>query len=57
MVLVHLIQKTPLQFKFGEANQLKFVHQCEIPEDKLNFVNALIDELEPKELKNSDENE
>lgn len=57
MALVHLIQKTPLQFKFGEANQLKFVHQCEIPEDKLNFVNVLIDELEPKRLKNSDEKE
>ncbi|MDG0997848.1 MAG: transcription-repair coupling factor [Gammaproteobacteria bacterium] len=55
MALVHLIQKTPLQFKFGEANQLKFVHQCETSEDKLNFVNALIDELEPKELKNFDE--
>jgi len=49
MALVHLIQKTPLQFKFGKANQLKFVHQCETPEDKLNFVNALIDELESKE--------
>jgi hypothetical protein len=43
-----------MQFKFGEANQLRFVHQREAPEDKLNFMNGLLDELQPKELERPD---
>jgi len=53
-LLVSLIQKAPMQFKFGEANQLRFVHQREAPEDKLNFMNGLLDELQPKELERPD---
>ncbi|MFK7864110.1 MAG: transcription-repair coupling factor [Pseudohongiellaceae bacterium] len=45
MSLVQLIQHDPLTFKLTGANQLQFNHDCEDPEDKLHFIDQLLDKI------------
>lgn len=49
--LVTLIQEDSLHYKLGGANQLQFVHDCEDAEDKINFINALLEKFKLVEQK------
>ncbi|MFT4886328.1 MAG: transcription-repair coupling factor (superfamily II helicase) [Pseudohongiellaceae bacterium] len=43
--LVQLIQHDPMTFKLTGANQLHFIHDCEDHEDKLHFIDQLLDKI------------
>ncbi|MFT4748530.1 MAG: transcription-repair coupling factor (superfamily II helicase) [Pseudohongiellaceae bacterium] len=43
--LVQLIQRDPMTFKLTGANQLHFIHDCEDHEDKLHFIDQLLDKI------------
>lgn len=43
--LVQLIQHDPMTYKLTGANQLQFIHDCEDPEDKLHFIDQLLDKI------------
>ena len=43
--IVQLIQSDPLTFKLGGASNLQFVHNCELAEEKLDFISELLDKL------------
>jgi transcription-repair coupling factor (superfamily II helicase) len=43
--LVELIQQQPGRYKLGSANQLMFNHECQEADDKLAFINELLDHI------------
>lgn len=43
MSIVQLIQDEPQTYKLGGANKLQFTHNCSEADDKLDFINELLD--------------
>ena len=43
--MVQMIQNEPQLYKLGSANQLQFVHNCEEADDKLDFIDELLDKF------------
>jgi len=43
--LVQMIQQEPQTYKLGSANHLQFNHNCSDADDKLNFIDELLDKL------------
>lgn len=49
--IVQLIQAEPKSYKLGGANQLQFVHACSEAQEKLQFIDDLLDKLKLAEQK------
>jgi transcription-repair coupling factor (superfamily II helicase) len=43
--LIELVQEQPQLFKFSGPSQLNFTHNAEVPDDKLDFIEALLARL------------
>jgi transcription-repair coupling factor (superfamily II helicase) len=43
--LIELVQQQPQLFKFSGPNQLNFTHNAEMPDDKLDFIDAVLARL------------
>ncbi|MDO7565848.1 MAG: transcription-repair coupling factor, partial [OM182 bacterium] len=43
--LIELVQQQPQLFKFSGPNQLNFTHNAELPDDKLDFIDAVLARL------------
>ena len=45
LCLIELVQEQPALFKFSGPNTLNFTHNAEIPDDKLDFIEAVLAKL------------
>jgi transcription-repair coupling factor (superfamily II helicase) len=45
LCLIELVQQQPQLFKFSGPNQLNFTHNAEMPDDKLDFIDAVLARL------------
>ncbi|MBT5743133.1 MAG: transcription-repair coupling factor [Gammaproteobacteria bacterium] len=43
--IIQLIQDDPQSYKLGGASNLQFTHDCENPDEKLDFISELLDKL------------
>lgn len=51
MSIVQMIQSEPQIYKLGSANSLQFTHNCSEADDKLDFINELLDNFKLVEQK------
>ena len=51
MSLVQMIQNEPQTYKLGGADKLQFIHNCSDADDKLDFINELLDNFKLVEQK------